>query len=378
MAKTPEAFYYDLDGNLTNDGRWTYTWDAENRLVQQESLSSAPTASKFRLEFGYDSKGRRIQKLVSTNNGSVYVAQYTNRFVYDGWNLMAILNPQSSILQSFTWGLDLSGSLQGAGGVGGLLMLTDQTTINGQPSTHFASYDGNGNVSALVAAASGTVSATYEYGPFSEVLRQTGPMAKANKFRFSTKYQDDESDYLYYGYRSYNPSIGRWLSRDPIAEGGGNNLIAFCKNNSVSFFDKDGRIIYDESCPLAAQTKIDEAFKSACSKLNSTGCVSCMSKSSLMKAYSASLAGLCASGNIKVKCSNTGVIGINACARANLSEQSILLSNNFFGKDVCGWGDRGCVIAHEMLHLIGEITHPTHNKSFKRLHKCLGCPEYDP
>ena len=33
-----------------------------------------------------------------------------------------------------------------------------------------------------------------EYGPFGEFIRATGPMAKANPFRFSTKYQDDETD----------------------------------------------------------------------------------------------------------------------------------------------------------------------------------------
>jgi RHS repeat-associated protein len=244
LAKTPEAFLYDADGNLTNDSLWAYTWDAENRLIKQESVSSLPAAGKQRLDFEYDHQSRRIQKLVSTNNGSGYVAQSTNRFVYDGWNLLAILNPQSSILQSFMWGLDLSGSLQGAGGVGGLLMLTDQTTINGQPSTHFVSYDGNGNVSALVAAASGTVSATYEYGPFSEVVRQTGPMAKANKFRFSTKYQDDESDYLYYGYRSYNPATGRWLSRDPIGENVSANIYALVNNRPISTIDVLGLYLY--------------------------------------------------------------------------------------------------------------------------------------
>ena len=36
-------------------------------------------------------------------------------------------------------------------------------------------------------------------------------MAKANPFRFSTKYQDDETDLLYYGYRYYDASKGRWL-----------------------------------------------------------------------------------------------------------------------------------------------------------------------
>jgi RHS repeat-associated protein len=57
-------------------------------------------------------------------------------------------------------------------------------------------------------------------GPFGEVIRDTGPMAKANPFRFSTKYQDDETDLLYYGYRYYSASTGRWLSSDPIGEFG--------------------------------------------------------------------------------------------------------------------------------------------------------------
>ena len=50
-------------------------------------------------------------------------------------------------------------------------------------------------------------------GPFGEVLRATGPMAKANPFRFSTKYQDDETDLLYYGYRYYSASTGRWIEQ---------------------------------------------------------------------------------------------------------------------------------------------------------------------
>jgi RHS repeat-associated protein len=55
-------------------------------------------------------------------------------------------------------------------------------------------------------------------GAFGEVLRATGPMAKVNPFRFSTKYQDDETDLLYYGYRYYNASTGRWASTDPKEE----------------------------------------------------------------------------------------------------------------------------------------------------------------
>jgi RHS repeat-associated protein len=70
----------------------------------------------------------------------------------------------------------------------------------------------------------------YRYGPFGEVIRATGPMAKLNPFRFSTKYQDDETDFLCFGFRYYNPSTGRWLSRDPAEEEeGGFNLYAACQ-----------------------------------------------------------------------------------------------------------------------------------------------------
>jgi RHS repeat-associated protein len=77
-------------------------------------------------------------------------------------------------------------------------------------------------------------------GPFGEVIRATGPMAKANPFRFSTKYQDDETDLLYYGYRYYNANTGRWQSRDPIGERGGKNLYCFTGNNQVNAIDELG------------------------------------------------------------------------------------------------------------------------------------------
>jgi RHS repeat-associated protein len=239
VPKTPEAFSYDADGNLTNDGRWVYTWDAENRLVQQVSQASAPSGSKYRLNFAYDATGRRIQKLVSTNDGSGYVAQSTNRFVYDGWNVLGTLAPDTTLLAAYTWGPDLSGTMQGAGGVCGLL----EVCRYGAATTNcFAAFDGNGNVVALVNASDGTVSAQYEYGPFGEVLRATGSMARANPFRFSTKYLDSETDLLYYGYRFYDPSTGRWLSRDPASEKGGLNLYGFVKNSPSLFADPDGRI----------------------------------------------------------------------------------------------------------------------------------------
>ena len=105
---------------------------------------------------------------------------------------------------------------------------------------HFPAYDLNGNVMGLVNAANGNISAKYEYGPFGEVFCSVGDMAKVNPFGFSTKYTDNETDLLYYGYRYYSPALGRWLSRDPIEEKGGLNLYAFVNNDPVNKWDLYG------------------------------------------------------------------------------------------------------------------------------------------
>jgi len=243
VPKTPEDYDdpatttvnegHDADGNLLRDGRWVCTWDAENRLIQQETRADAPAGSKRRLQFEYDFMGRRIKRTVTNLDTS---AVEETRYLYDGWNLIAELNPNLTVRRSFVWGLDLSGTIQGAGGVGGLLWVRD----HGTGLTHFAAHDGNGNVAALVDAGTGNTTALYEYGPFGEGLRATGAMAKGNPFRFSTKYQDEESDFLYYGYRFYNPSTGRWLNRDPLEEDGGEGIYVFAANNSGNNIDLFG------------------------------------------------------------------------------------------------------------------------------------------
>ena len=223
------------------------------------NLAGAPTASRMSLVFTYDYQGRRAQKIVSTNKANKYVGAYTNRYAYDGWNCVAVLSPTLAVVESFQWGLDQSGGVQGAGGVGGLVEVTCGTT------NCFVAFDGNGNVSALVSAANGAIVATYEYGPFGELIRATGPMAKLNPFRFSTKYDDDESDFLYYGYRFYNPSTGRWLSRDPVDEFGSLQLrqrhsrkrhfpcplYVFVNNDGVNHIDLFGLDVYLDTHPVA-------------------------------------------------------------------------------------------------------------------------------
>jgi len=233
VAKTPEAFGYDMDGNMTNDGRWILKWDAENRLIEAKTISGVPLAAERRLAFEYDNQSRRIRKTVydRATDGTLLSDQ---KFLYDGWNLIAVLDDSNALQQSFRWGTDLSGTMRGAGGVGGLLSITIHTGTN--VGVSFFGYDGNGNVAVLVSAGDGSRTADYEYDPFGNVLRSTEPLALLNPFRFSTKYADGESGFSYYGYRFYNPTAGRWLSRDPMGErGSGANLLAFCRNRMNAF-----------------------------------------------------------------------------------------------------------------------------------------------
>jgi RHS repeat-associated protein len=188
----------------------------------------------LKLLFGYDYMSRRISKTVSNWNGSAWTLLSDQFFAYDGWNLLATLHYGLSLQTFFVWGADLSGSMQGAGGVGGLLGISSGTT------NCFVTYGGNGNVMSLVNSADGAVVASYVYGPFGEVTKSAGPMVKNNPFRFSTKFQDDESDLLYYGFRYYCPGTGRWLSRDPLEELGGNNIYEFTHNDSLNFYDALG------------------------------------------------------------------------------------------------------------------------------------------
>jgi len=240
VPPSTEAFTHDADGNLTSDGRWTYSWDGENRLVQMIRDSDSPTGARQKLVFEYDHQGRRIRK--QFYSGSDWQEQTDTIFLYEGWNLIAELNANAgnARVRTYVWGTDLSGSMQGAGGVGGLLKLTyyDTSTTNA-----FVAYDGNGNVTALIDAAIGNACARYQYGPFAEPIRSSGPLPKLNPLRFSTKYTDTESGFLYYGYRYYNPSTGRWLSRDPLGQRVGEPLYSLAFNSPVEEWDYLGLFV---------------------------------------------------------------------------------------------------------------------------------------
>jgi RHS repeat-associated protein len=130
--------------------------------------------------------------------------------------------------------------MDSAGGVGGLLWVTLHTTTGPASGTHFTCYDGNGNIVSLVSASSGEVTARYEYGPFGEPIRVSGPAASLNPFRFSTKRTENNTDLVLYEYRAYSQSLGRWLTKDLLGEQGGVNLYVSFNDEPVGYIDRSG------------------------------------------------------------------------------------------------------------------------------------------
>ena len=202
-----EVLAYDDDGNLLSDGRWQYTWNGENRLVKAEELLSPPMREPYVVEYAYDHRGRMIWKTVASPNTPPVKAI---TYLWDDYNIVTETVAQDTTTNTTynVWGLDLDGTMQGAGGVGGLLAVVKGST------TYHPAWDGNGNIMEYVST-DGTVAAHREYDPFGGTIVATG---EANAFShwFSTKPWCSVTGLSEYQYRKYNPVLGRWLNRDPI------------------------------------------------------------------------------------------------------------------------------------------------------------------
>ena len=232
------TFVYDADGNMTRDDRFLYSYDAENRL--RAVTSKSMTNGALRVLNAYDHRKRRIRKTVQRLSISIaqppalpveireWLTVETHTFVWDGNNIVLekvkFADGTSRTFENF-WGLDKSGTEQGAGGVGGLLAVSMDGVF------YIPCYDHNGNI-VLYISETGATAAQYTYDPYGNIIDSSGPLADVFSFGFSTKYHDRETGMINYKLRVLRPDFGRWLNRDPIEEGGGANLYCFVQNGS--------------------------------------------------------------------------------------------------------------------------------------------------
>jgi RHS repeat-associated protein len=225
------TFLYDLNGNLRTNGTRTFEYDDENQLTR----ITEPSA--WKAEFTYDGKLRRRIEKNYRWTGAAWLQTNEVRFVYDGNLVIQDRSEFNLPTLTLTRGLDLSGGLQGAGGIGGLLALSDHRSP--VPDHLYFHSDGNGNVTALVDA-NESIAARYLYDPFGNTLSAAGPKAGANRYRFSSKPVHELSGMYDYLYRFYMPELQRWPNRDPIGELGEFNLYGFIRNEPLTTVDLFG------------------------------------------------------------------------------------------------------------------------------------------
>jgi RHS repeat-associated protein len=186
---------YDANGNISNDGTASYTWNGRNQLISRGATS-----------FQYDSFGRRTLNAAGNN------------LLYQGWNVAQELSGTTPVTNQIVGGIDE--------------FFSTKSGASYSPIT-----DGLGSVLALTNS-SGAIKTQYGYDPFGNTT--TAGASSTNVFQYTGR-ENDTNGLYFYRARYYNPAIGRFISEDPIGfQGSGTNFYAYVKNNPINLIDPLG------------------------------------------------------------------------------------------------------------------------------------------
>jgi RHS repeat-associated protein len=187
---------------LTSDGTYDYTYDAEGRLTQRRDrgtggitrytwsdagqLTSITSPGGATSTYRYDAFGRRLEV---NDNGAI------RRFVYSGWNLRNEFDGANALRATFVAGLFPDSVYE----------------IVRDGIRYYPLFDGVGSVTTLTDG-SGTAVGRVRYSAFG-VPQSSGVTENAVSF---TGHQFDAATGLFYARaRYYDPALGRFLSQDP-------------------------------------------------------------------------------------------------------------------------------------------------------------------
>jgi RHS repeat-associated protein len=210
----PDTFSYDPNGNMigrvySSGSSNTFEWDAANRLTAITYLGGTN-----RTEFTYDGLSHR-KKIVEKTAGAI---TSTKQFVWVGDRIAEERDANNVVTRRYFG--------QGEQRIGG----TDA-------GLYYYAKDHLGNIRELTDAA-GALRARYDYDPFGNTSKVSGDLNL--DFGYTGHYRHAASNLYLAPYRAYDPTIGRWISRDLIGEAGGLNLYGYVLNDPLSMIDPLG------------------------------------------------------------------------------------------------------------------------------------------
>jgi RHS repeat-associated protein len=212
------TYAYDGCGNLVQGfepGQLNaYTWDGENRMV--EAMLSTGVVDTFT----YNGDGQRVGK---TDQGGPV------NYVWDGQNVLIEANASNVIEAVHT----LEPAFYG-----------NQLSQRRSGTTSYYHFDALGSTLQLTGS-TGTVTDSYLYRAFGDLVASSG--ATVNPYQYVGRkgyIYDGDLDNFQVRARRYDPTTGRWWSRDPIGFAGGDaNLYRYVGNNPLALTDPSGEIL---------------------------------------------------------------------------------------------------------------------------------------
>ena len=206
------TYSYDADGNLTvatgPGGGTIYTYDSEDRLIGVQTATDTWT-------YQYDALGDRI---AATHNGQ------TIQYLVDPLGQNAVVGEfdgSGNLVAHYTQGLGLT------------------SQVDASNNAAFYNFDASGNTVGL-SGSTGSYLNSYSYLPFGGILSSTETVPNPFQFDGQNGVMSQGNGLDMMAARFYDPTTGRFLSRDPIGVAGGGNVYAYAKNNPLSSVDPSG------------------------------------------------------------------------------------------------------------------------------------------